>query len=85
MLIETSLLPWYPATEHLGQLMAPSGWGPQGRALTRYLLDRSDGKGRDWGRAEGTGWGGLYLVRKPVSALQPPSWVGGPGQQSPSS
>lgn len=39
-LVETTTLwPWCPASEHSGHLMAPNGWAPQDRVLTKYLPD----------------------------------------------
>lgn len=81
-----SLLPWCPASEHSGHLMTPGSGAPQGRVLTRNLLDRAAGKGRDWGTwriAEVTGRAGQSLVREAASAPHPPARVWGLGQQSP--
>ena len=82
----TSFLPWCPATEPLGPLMAPSSCPPRGRDLLRSVLDRPGGKGRDWGRG-GDSRGsrvGRAVVGSTETCLPPearrgagPGWSGG--------
>lgn len=71
----TSLLPWCPATEHLGQLLvagAPKAGPLQGISWTDQM---GRGEAAERGNSRGHWVGRAVLVRKPVSALYPPSWA----------